>query len=151
VNETMARQSARAHQPTLGEVVRWHRLHKGWTQAELVLKLEGALDQGQLSRLEGGTLKTPRIEALRKLGEALDVPPGKLLKLSRFPGAPITSESLDDALVDLPQSRYGLVEQLVRMAADTVDPATLTKTDREQIDDFLREVQEKLRNGSPVS
>jgi transcriptional regulator with XRE-family HTH domain len=126
-----------SRQPTLGEVIRWHRHQKGWTQAELVLKLDGTLDQGQLSRLEGNTLKTPRIEALRKLGEVLGVPPGRLLKLSRFPGAPILSESLEEALVDLPTECYDVFEQLVRMAAGVVHPREISPEGRKAITEFL--------------
>jgi transcriptional regulator with XRE-family HTH domain len=133
-----------SRQPTLGDVVRWHRRQKGWSQAELVLKLDGALDQGQLSRLEGGTLKTPRLPVLQKLGEVLGVPAGRLLKLSRFEGAPILSDSLEDALVDLPQEQFPLAEQLVRMMSGTVDPSAITDGDKAAIECFLQDVKKQL-------
>jgi transcriptional regulator with XRE-family HTH domain len=131
-------------EPTLGDVVRYYRRQKGWNQSELVRKLDGALDQGQLSRLEGGTLKTPRLAVLRKLGEVLDVPPGKLLELSRFPGAPILTESLNKALVDLPQDKYLVIEHLVRFASDRLNPAELTPEARYALGDFLDECQRTL-------
>jgi transcriptional regulator with XRE-family HTH domain len=140
-----------SRQPTLGDVVRDLRNQKGWTQSELVLKLDGAMDQGQLSRLEGGTLKTPRLPVLRKLGEVLGVPPGRLLKLSRFPGAPILSDSLEAALVELPQEKFPVIEQLVRCASgpDNSPPDSLTQADWDAISDFLQEFEGKLgRNHS---
>jgi transcriptional regulator with XRE-family HTH domain len=133
-----------SRQPELGDMVRHYRNQHGWTQSELVLKLEGMMDQGQLSRLEGGTLKTPRLPVLRKLGEVLGVPAGQLLKASRFPGAPILSHSLDDALVELPQEKFAVIEHLVRFASGPVGPDSLTQADWDAISDFLQEVEGKL-------
>jgi transcriptional regulator with XRE-family HTH domain len=134
-----------SNQPTLGDIVRRHRLRKGWNQNELVIKMGGLIDQGQLSRMEGNTLKTPRLPVLRKLGEVFEVPAGQLLKASRFPGAPILSPSLDEALVDLPQEKFPIVEQFVRfITLDGFNPAALTKADRDTINNFLREVERAL-------
>ena len=61
----------------VGRNVRRYRLEKSWSQEELAF--ESGLHQTYLSGIENGT-RNPTVTVLKKLADALGVPPAALLE-----------------------------------------------------------------------
>ncbi len=61
----------------IGQVLRQHREEKGMSQ-EVLSGLAG-LDRTHYSKIERG-LRTPTLDTLFKIAQALDIPPHKLVK-----------------------------------------------------------------------
>jgi transcriptional regulator with XRE-family HTH domain len=61
----------------LGSNLREARKGKGWTQEELGLR--SRVHHTEISRIERGE-RDPKASTVRKLAEALEIPPGRLLE-----------------------------------------------------------------------
>lgn len=61
----------------VGRNVRRYRLEKSWSQEELAI--ESGIHQTYLSGIENGT-RNPTVTVLKKLADALEVPPAALLE-----------------------------------------------------------------------
>jgi DNA-binding XRE family transcriptional regulator len=62
----------------LGEVVRRLRTERGLTQVELAMA--ASITQSYLAQLEGGERENPSLDVLKRLANALGVPPTELLE-----------------------------------------------------------------------
>lgn len=65
-----------ARQPSMGDLIRQKRQELGWTQEELadrVSVLGDEITQSDISRIERGDVRLPRIERLTAIARALDL------------------------------------------------------------------------------
>ena len=74
----MQRKLWRSDVRTIGQAVRWHRQHRGWTQAQL--SFESSVSEGSLVRLEKENNTTLR--SLLKLCKAMNVTLAELATLA---------------------------------------------------------------------
>lgn len=68
--------------PNVGAFIRQVREDRGLTQAQLALYT--GIAQSEVSRIESGARQNPSPEALRRIGEALGIPPRQLMVLAGY-------------------------------------------------------------------
>lgn len=111
----------------IGEQIKNLRKERGWSQADLALKVNG--DAGQISRYENGKI-TPSVEAIVKFAELFDVSVDYLL-VEDAPRRPFrqTHDELGARLADLDQlsdaDRAALLHILDGLLANTKIRAAL--------------------------
>jgi len=96
-----------ASELTFGELVRWYRQRRGYSQQKLALLIEA--DATYLSKIEGGNVPPPSVRLIVRLAKALSVSPIELLAARRPMPEALRglSKSQWAALVDWLQVRWG--------------------------------------------
>lgn len=61
-----------------GDVVRYHRKRKHWSQQELAVA--AGMSLGQVSRIESGVIESPQFKTLEKLAQALGLDSDDLIE-----------------------------------------------------------------------
>jgi transcriptional regulator with XRE-family HTH domain len=118
--------------PRFGEVIRRARNAKGWKAIDLSAATNFLVHTSEISRMETGKLHFPGLVKLRALAEALDIPAGQLLALSRYPGQPIFHPATARVMVRVRPEDEEILEGLARFLTQDdpgeVDVARLERT-----------------------
>lgn len=120
-----------AQRRTLGELIRTHRLQRGWSQTELGDRVGQGMTQSDVSKLERGAVDLPHRKRMEALADVMGLSLGKLLAASGWDDADtLVADGPEVTVIPVPAASWrgqllttmvDLTDQQLEIVASVVD------------------------------